>query len=132
MENLEQKIKNINELELPNGLHDRVVRSVMLRRYRFPLLSILAVVIFNVIVSGLRLHTVISENGAVEAFASLLGSFSFDYDFMSDFWVMVVDYVPLHSLMIFMANLILTGYLSKLYFDTRKYYGYVKRSNKIN
>ncbi len=128
---IEQKIKNINDLELPDGLHGRIIRAFIIRRYRLPLLIILAVIVFNVGVSGLRLHASILENGAITAFGSFFGNFSMDYDFISDFRGLVVDYIPLHSSVIFLVNLMLAGYVTKLYFDIVKYDGYIERSSKI-
>ena len=102
-----------------------------MRRYRWPLLSVVTVLVFNVIVSGLRLHASISQNGAIQAFSSFFGNFDMNYDFVSDFLGLVSDYIPLHSLAIFLVNLVLMGYLSKLYFDIVKRDRYVERSSKI-
>lgn len=130
MDKIEQKIKNINDVEFPEGLHGRIVRSVVMRRYRWQLLAVLSVVVFNVGISGLRLHMSIYQNGAITAFGSFFGNFSMDYDYVSDFMGLVSDYVPLHSLSIFLVNLVLAGYIAKLYFDIVKYDGYVERSKK--
>lgn len=131
MDKIEQKIKNANDLELPDGLHGRIIRAFMVRRYRFPLLIVLSAIVFNVGISGLRLHASISQNGAITAFSSFFGNFSMDYDFTSDFFGLVNDYLPVHSLAIFLVNLLLAGYIAKLYFDIVKYNGYGERSSKI-
>ncbi len=130
MEKIEQKLKDINEVEFPEGLHGRIIRSIIIRRYRWPLLSVLSVVVFNVIISGVRLHTTIFGNGAIAAFGSFFKNFSMDYDFVSDFSGLVSDYIPLNSLSIFLVNLVLMGYIAKLYFDTVKYGKYAERSSK--
>lgn len=131
MDKIEQKIKNTNDVEFPEGLHGKIVRSVVMRRYRWQLLAVLSVVIFNVGISGVRLHASIYQSGAIPAFGSFFGSFSMDYDYVSDFMGLVSDYIPLHSLSIFLVNLVLAGYIAKLYFDIVKYDGYVERSKKI-
>ena len=131
MEKIEQKIRGVSDIEFPEGLHGRIIRSIIIRRYRWPLLSVLGVVVFNVIISGIRLHATIFGNGSIAAFGSFFSNFSMDYDFVSDFSGLVADYIPLHSLAIFLVNLALTGYIAKLYFDTVKYDGYVERSRKI-
>ncbi len=131
MEKIEQKIKSINDIEFPEGLHGRIIRSIMVRRYRWPLFSALGVVVFNVIISGLRLQSSFAESGAPAAFNSFFRGFSTDYDFVSDFAGLINDYIPLHSLAIFLVNLVFIGYIAKLYFDTLKYDKYVERSSKI-
>jgi len=131
MDKIEQRIKNINDIEFPDGLHGRIVRSIAMRRYRWQLLAVLSVVIFNVGISGLRLHASISESGAIQAFGSFFVNFDMNYNFVSDFWGLVADYIPLHSLSIFLVNFALAGYIAKLYFDIVKYDGYVERSSKV-
>lgn len=128
---LEQKIKNINDLELPEGLHGKIIRSVMLRRYRWPLLVAFAVVSFNIAISAWRVNAIVAENGALAAFGSFFKGFDASYNFVYDFLGIARDYLPLPSLSIFLANILLLGYMIKLYFDTIKYDGYVKRSNRI-
>lgn len=132
MEKIEQKIRGINDIEFPEGLYGRIIRSIIIRRYRWPLFSVLGVVVFNVIVSGLRLQSSFAESGATTTFNSFFKGFSMDYNFIQDFSGLVADYIPLHSLAIFLVNLALTGYIAKLYFDTVKYDKYVERSSKLD
>lgn len=130
MEKIEQKLKGINEIEFPGGLHGKIVRSVVMRSYRWQFLAVLSVVVFNIGISGLRLHASISQNGAIQAFGSFFKNFGMDYDFTSDFMKLIADYIPLHSFSIFLVNFIFAGYVAKLYFDVAKYDGHVERSNK--
>lgn len=125
---LEQKIKNIDELELPEGLHGKIIRSVMFRKYRWPLLVVLAVVFFNIGISAWRINAGVAESGAVAAFSSFFKGFDSSYDFVSDFIGLVNDYLPLPSLAIFLVNILLFTYIAKLYFDISKYSGYINRS----
>lgn len=131
MDKIEQKIKSLNDIELPDGLHGRIVRSVIMRRYRSPFFVVSAAIILNVLISGWRINVRVFQNGAISAFGSFFSGFSMDYDFVSDFFRLVMDYIPLPSLFIFLINLALLGYVSKLFFDIVKYDRYVDGSSLL-
>lgn len=124
MDKIEQKIKNLEDAELPKGLHGKIMRKILFRHYRPTFFVISSVVVFNLAISAVRIHAKVVESGAAQAFSSFFANFDTNYNFVSDFMGLAGDYLPLYYIGLFFANSLLAIYIFKLYSTLRNYERY--------
>lgn len=120
MDILDKKLEGLAEADFPAGLHGRIMRRVAFLRFRTPMLAVLAVLAFNVAISGWRLWTAIEENALLSILQGLFAGFEMSQAFFGDVLRALLDALPLGSFAILLVNVFLAVYVLAVYFSFRK------------
>ena len=120
MDILDKKLEGLAEADFPPGLHGRIMRRVAFLRFRTPSLAILAVLVFNVAISGWRLWLAARENALFSIMQSLFDGFEISSAFLADVLRTLYDTLPMGSLSIMLVNIFLAIYVVYIYRSFRK------------
>lgn len=104
-------VKKITEPEAPAQLHQNIMLTVFLSRFRFWLSALSVVFSVNLVVSGISLWSKLAERSAFSIIRELSSGFEFSSYFFWNLWNSLQDFWPLNRTFVFASNLLLVAFL---------------------
>lgn len=121
MENdLSEKLREISDVQLPLGLHARVMASAIFLKFRTKLILFSGLLLLGLVFSGWHIWTRISDVEALSIMQTVFSGFQADFTFVNDFIQTFYGFFPIASIFIFVVNLSLTIFLGYLIFAFKK------------
>lgn len=109
---ISKKIQELEDVELPDGLHGRIVRQLLFLQFRTPFTIVVSLLIVNLLVSGWHIWVRVSENNAIEVLRIIIASFEFSSSYLSNVMQTVTDLFPISLIASFILNLALVTYVT--------------------
>lgn len=121
MENdLSEKLKQMTDIQLPLGLHARVMASAIFLKFKAKFFLFSSLLSLGLIFTGWRIWTKIGDIEALSVMRTVLSGFQADRVFVSDFVQTFYGFFPIASIFIFLVNFSLTVFLIYLIFEFKK------------
>jgi hypothetical protein len=118
--NISQKIKNLPEIEFPEGLHSRIMKQLFFLKLRTPFIIFSSLLSINIIISGWYAWNKIIEMDTIAIIKDMLSGFELSYYFISDFAQTILNYFPITSTIIFVVNILVLAYISFLFIKLKR------------
>lgn len=113
MENIEEKLKTIEKVEMPFGIHQSVMRKVNYYNLRPILLFSLTLLTINFIFLVWHINTKIIDAELVDMMQDLFASFSMDINFFNVIFKSFFEVVPLELFTCAIVSFVGVTYLAK-------------------
>lgn len=111
MDTFSEKIKAMDEMEFPAGLHGKIMKKLLFLQFRTPFLIVLSLLLLNMAITGWNLWTRAADSQFQDVIKAFLSSFEFSREYFSSFYAAASDFMPLSIVVNFTVNLLLIGYL---------------------
>ncbi|MEI6495010.1 MAG: hypothetical protein WCO03_03025 [bacterium] len=111
---IEQDIKNLDEYQLPEGLHGQIMRQLLFYRAFRPLVATLVIILVNTLLLGWSIYTKTEELQTVSIITAMSESFNLTYNFFVDFLTGALDALPVISIITLACNLIVGFYVTRI------------------
>lgn len=110
-------LKNIKirELEMPQGLHRKIMSRVLFLKLKTPFIAVFSILIFNLLVSGWRIFVKAGETEFASSLKAVFDGFELNYDFLSALVTTTLNDLPIGSTVVFLGNFILAIYALRFY-----------------
>jgi len=105
-----EKIRNMLDIEAPDGMHERIMKKIARTHLRTPFLIILALLGANFVLSAWHVWARMVQLETLSIFRALMEGFTLTTDFMEDATATMPQFLPLSSLAVFAINLTLVAY----------------------
>jgi hypothetical protein len=113
---LTEKFKELPEVDLPAGFHDRVMTSVVSNRFRHAFATILSLLFVNLLVVSIFLVIRMIHNDAFAFIKFMANEFELSKGYFSQFGAVLYQNIPLGLFLTVVLNLILIRYIWKFQF----------------
>ncbi len=110
MEEISEKIKQLSELEFPEGLHGKIMRKLAFLQFRTPFLVVVGFLLLNLVFSGFSIWVRVAGTGAVDTFRIMLGGFEWNTTSLSQLASAASDLFPIGLMTSFCINVLLFAY----------------------
>ena len=107
MKQIAQAFQELPLAPIPTLLHQRIMRRVLWRRFRWPLILILSGLAIIIIASGWRLWVHLVDGGVLAMIKESWTDIEFDQMYLTDFWQIIKDYFPVALSIVFLTDLVL-------------------------
>ncbi|MBI3626934.1 hypothetical protein HY224_02725 [Candidatus Uhrbacteria bacterium] len=111
MDNLQSKIKLVEETEFPGGLHEKIMRKLMFLQFRTPFLIVVSLLLLNLAFTGWHIWTRLIDNDGTQVLQSLLSNFEWDFDYLNSLFGLVNEVLPWRSIIAFGIESLLVAYV---------------------
>lgn len=111
MKDISDAIKELSEIEVPAGLHGKIMRRLLFLKFRTPFVVVVSLLLMNLAVSGVRMWQEWSDMEASALVSFLVSNLEFSARGILDFLVTVYDVTPVGWLTVFIMNLLLVIYV---------------------
>lgn len=115
MNNIEKKLAELPYRDIPDGLHTRIMRRIIIMNLRVPFIVALSLLSINLIASGWHLWMRLAENEALSIFKTLFANLEFDSASLVSAVQTMSDVISPLPFIIFFANVALIGCLGYIY-----------------
>jgi len=127
MDNIKQRFTELEQYALPEKVHARIMRRALFIKIRTPFAIMISLLVVNMLVSGWRVWTLLSEREAFSIAKALLEGFEVSWSFISDVATTLSDILPFAALVNFFISLLLIMYLAYVWRKIREF----QRSNQL-
>ncbi len=110
-DNILKKIKSIRNIEFPKGLHDKIIKELILSKFEFFFAAVLVLLPINLIILGSQIWRSTIEAEASSLINAMLEGFEPSFDFLSSFAQTMAEVLPVNLIIVFILNLIITIYI---------------------
>lgn len=121
MTNVSKKLREISEIEFPDGLHGRIMRKLFFIRYRGNFLLVAFLLTANIFLSGWRFWARMDELDTISVIRALLEGFDVSRGFTLNFFSTLSQSFPVISVSIFIINILVITYVTYLYFKFKTF-----------
>lgn len=118
--NEDEKSIKIPEVDLPSGLHSRIMVSVVVMKFRKFIIAASAVLTGTLVLSGGYIWSELLEIDAVGIIKIMLRDFVLDSAYVADFFKVILSVFPTGLIAIFLLNLIVAGFAGYLLLTANK------------
>lgn len=115
MNTIEKKLAELPYQEMPDGLHARIIRKVIIMNLRVPFLIVLSLLFISLAASSWHLWMRLAENEALSIFKTLIMNLEFDSESLISAVQTMSEVISPLSFLIFLTNIALVGYLIYIY-----------------
>jgi len=120
MTTISHNIKTISDQAFPSALHDKIMRRLLLLKFKNPFIVLMIFLSVNLIISGWRTWNHIVSMESLSIMRAMLDGFELSFAFFTEFFSTMADALPLASLAIFISNALLMAYVFFLFVKFRK------------
>lgn len=110
----------MREQEFSYMKHSTIMEKVLFYKYRFPLLTAMALLSINLAYSTWKLFSQIIEMESVSIIRTMLEDFEFSFDYLSNFFEVISINIPVYPFLHFSANIFLFGFAVYLFKHFKK------------
>lgn len=114
MDNIKKDIKNLDEYELPNGLHGQIMRRLLLYRAFRPLFATILVLAINTMLLSWNIYAKTAELQTLSIVSAMLDGFSLTWSFMNDFSQSLIEALPMIPIIALICNIIVGFYVIRI------------------
>lgn len=119
-----QTIKELSEIEFPEGLHGRIMRRLLFLKFRTPFAIVVTLLMLNLSLSGVRVWEQVQATEALTIFSLLWENIEFTsagvMQFVADFY----ELAPVGQVLLFGVNCLALMYIV-YYFQNRSLHRFV-------
>ena len=108
---INEKIKNLNELEFPEGLHGKIMRKLAFLQFRTPFIVVVTLLLLNLLFSGWNIWLRLSDTDAISTFRLMLEGFEWNFSSISQLASAAGDLFPMGLMVSFTINILLFVYI---------------------
>ncbi|TSA45003.1 hypothetical protein D4R52_03210 [bacterium] len=102
---LADKFKQMEEIEFPSELHDRILACAWFSKFRIAIYTILSLLGSGLVISGWWIWERIVEVKGIAILQKLIYDFEMDYAHVTGFLAAVWTYLPIGPIAVFLVNL---------------------------
>lgn len=106
-----QTIKDMSEIEFPEGLHGKILRRILFLKFRTPFVVVMTLLILNLIISGFRIWERLLDAEAFTILSLLWETLEFNLAGVGQFLTDIYDVLPVGYLVLFAINLLAFAYI---------------------
>jgi len=114
---LSEKISELPEVEFPAGLHTQIMGQVITLRFRRTFIAVLSVLFLNLIIAGSFFFIRLIDKDAFTFINFMAREFEISGGYFLQFLSVIRENVPIGLTAILFLNIILIGYILKVYFS---------------
>lgn len=120
-EQLQEKFNKLENEQLPESFHMRMIGYIVDRKLKTPFYVILSLFGINLALSVWNLLARLAENDSLSVIKESLEAFSPTSDFLSELWTALRESFPGHALALFLLNFLIVCYGIYIIFKLRSY-----------
>lgn len=120
MANIEQIVSMASEQEMPEGLHQRIMRSVALLRLQWHFFMLFALLIVSLAVVVGNVLVRFADIQGLSLLKLMVQSFEMNMEEARDFFDTFVAFFPVWSIVVFAVHVLLVVYMTYLFFVLKK------------
>ncbi len=106
-----QTIKEMSEVDFPEGLHGKILRQIVFLRFRTPFVIVVSLLVLNLIISGWRIWEQLLESETITMVALLWEALEFSFGGVLQFATDVFEVAPVGYIALLILNLLVLGYV---------------------
>ncbi len=111
MDEITKKIKELNEIDFPPGLHGKIMRKLAFLQFRTPFLIVVSLLLLNLVFSGWKIWSNLSGSEAVSTFKVLMETFDWTWRSAIEIFNASQELFPMGLIVSFSINIMLAVYL---------------------
>lgn len=117
---MEQILQTIPEQEVPEGLHQRIMRSVALLRLQRHFFMLFALLIVSLVVAAGNVWVRFVDIEGLHLLKLMVQSFEMNREEVQEFFDTFVTFFPVWSIIVLVVHVLLVSYMTYLFFVLRK------------
>jgi hypothetical protein len=90
-----QTIKEMSEIDFPEGLHGKILRQIVFLRFRTPFFVVVSLLLVNLIISGARIWEQLAESETLTMISLFWSAAELTVGSLSQFVLDVVSIAPI-------------------------------------
>lgn len=110
-EDIGQTIKEMSEIEFPEGFHGKILRQIVFLRFRTPFITVVSLLLLNLIISGWRIWEQLLEAETLAMIGLLWDSVELTVGSLSQFVLDIIEIAPVGHILLLVLNLCVLGYI---------------------
>ncbi len=99
-----QTIKEMSEIDFPEGLHGKILRQIVFLRFRAPFIIVVTLLSLNLIISGWRMWEQLLDSEVLTTISILWGIIEFNFSGVMEFLGDMYEILPLGQLALLGVN----------------------------
>jgi hypothetical protein len=111
-EDIGQTIKEMSEIEFPEGLHGKILRQIVFLRFRTPFITVVSLLLLNLVISGWRIWEQLLEAETFAMTGLLWDSVELSFGGFFQFILDIVEIAPVGHILLLVLNLAVLGYVA--------------------
>ena len=111
-EDIGKTIKEMSEIEFPEGLHGKILRQIVFLRFRTPFITVVSLLLLNLVISGWRIGEQLIEAETLAMVALLWDSVELSFSGFFQFILDIVEIAPVGHILLLLLNLAVLGYVA--------------------
>ncbi|MBI5230269.1 MAG: hypothetical protein HY981_03170 [Candidatus Magasanikbacteria bacterium] len=120
MATIEHIMKTVSEHAVPEGLHQRIIRSVALLRLQRHFFMFFALLVVSLAVAAGNVWVKFIDIEGLNLLRLMVQSFDMSIEETRDVFDIFMTFFPVWSIAIFAVHILLVGYMSYFFFVLRK------------
>ncbi len=120
---ISRAIKEMSEIELPPGLHGRIMRRLLFLKFRTPFIAVISLLIMNLAVSMVRVWELWESSEGTFVLSFSWQDFELSLGGLRDFFSALYDVTPVMWIGVVVLNLLLVAYVAHFPVALRKIRG---------
>jgi len=119
---MEKLIKDLKQIQTktPEGLHKKIMSSLFFLRFKRYFLIGIVLLSLNLILISWHIWSRIIEKDILIIIKDMIQEFDLSWAFIEEFITTILEYLPLTSIIIFVVNVFVMGYLISVFFKFKK------------
>lgn len=106
-----QTIKEMSEIDFPEGLHGKILRQIVFLRFRTPFVIVVSLLVLNLIISGWRIWEQLLESESLTMISLFWEALELSFGGILQFITDVIAVTPTGYIALFILNLFVLGYI---------------------
>lgn len=106
-----QTIKEMSEIDFPEGLHGKILRQIVFLRFRTPFFVVVSLLLVNLIISGARIWEQLAESETLTMISLFWSAAELTVGSLSQFVLDVVSIAPVGHILLLALNVLVLGYV---------------------
>src|SRR3989339_1753255 len=116
MATIEHIVQTVPEHEVPEGLHQRIMRSVALLRLQRHFFMLFVLFVVSFVVSAGNVWVKFIDIEGLSLLKLMVQSFDMSVEETREFFYIFITFFPVWSIAIFAVHILLVGYMTYLFF----------------
>ena len=110
-EDVGQVIKEMSEIEFPEGLHGKILRQIVFLRFRTPFITVVLLLTLNLVISGWRIWEQLLEGQTLAMVGMLWETVEMSFTSLFQFVLDVFEIAPVGHILLLIINFAVLGYI---------------------
>ncbi|MCX6781383.1 MAG: hypothetical protein NT003_04720 [Candidatus Magasanikbacteria bacterium] len=111
-QDLGQTIKEMSEIDFPDGLHGKIMRQIVFLKFRTPFITVVTLLVLNLFFSGARILERLATDETLETIIALWQNVEFTLRGLAQFGEDLFEVIPVGYGLIFICNFLVLAYVT--------------------